>query len=218
MATLHVDTVNGHELKILDEEGSYTVPYVFGELKNDFYGLEKIEIGKEDCIIDIGANVGMFSIYAKKKFGCRIIAFEPVPTNFENFKKNIELNGFNLSDFELHNTAITDVEGGTITICTNPLNTGGSSTFQVEGAIINVCKTETLAKYITPDCKYLKIDCEGGEFSIIPTIVNDLNNFEYIGIEYHSYNSSQNPVELHNMILENFKGKIFHSDPNNPAS
>jgi FkbM family methyltransferase len=213
MTRLHTDSVNGIRLQIMDSEGSLTVPHVFSELKNNFYGLEDITLSKEDCIIDIGANLGMFSIYAKKKFGCRIIAFEPVPQNFENFKANILLNGFSLEDFELHNTAITDVEDGTITICTPQHNTGGSSTFLNSG-IPNECKTETVSKYITSDCKYLKIDCEGGEYAIIPTILDKLNQFEYIGIEYHKYNETQNASKLQKLILDNFRGKIYNSDPN----
>jgi FkbM family methyltransferase len=154
----------------------------------------------------------MFSIYAKKKFGCRVIAFEPVPLNFEQFKKNVILNGLSLSDIEMHFVAITDEEGGTIEIGTPEYNTGGSSVFH-KCNLMSVCKTERLSKYITNDCKYLKIDTEGGEYKIIPDILDKINNFSYVGIEYHSFNSNQSPLELHNLLKSSFKGTIFCQEP-----
>lgn len=159
----------------------------------------------------MGANVGMFSIYIKKKFGCKVIAFEPVPMNFKQFKKNIILNGLSLDDFELHNTAVTDVEGEIVRIGTPLDNTGGSSTYDFN-TNYSMCKTETLEKYITKDCKYLKIDCEGSEYSIIPSILHKINQFSYIGIEYHKFNEDQNPKVLHETLRMNFNGEMFHAD------
>ena len=205
------NTVGGMELTFEDISTSNTVPFVFGELQWDYYGLEQIQLSKDDIVLDIGANVGMFSIYVKKKFGCRVIAFEPVPLNFEQLKKNIILNGLSLSDIELHNTAITDVEGGEIRIGTPIHNTGGSSAFD-HNDNFSICKTETIDKYITEGCAYLKIDCEGGEYAIIPSILDKLNQFKYIGIEYHRLLSEQDPIALHNLLRSNFNGQMFYKE------
>lgn len=204
--------VHGIDLKFIDLKSSGTVDCVFTELQRDDYGLEQITLSPEDTVIDIGANIGMFSIYVKKKFGCRIIAFEPVLLNFNHLKENILLNGLKLEDFELHNTAITAEEGGVIKIGTPHYNTGGSSIFHsYENA--QDCKTERLDKYITDGCKYLKIDTEGGEYEIIPDIIDKVNTFSYVGVEYHKYYSSHNPKELHNLLKSNFKGTIFCQEP-----
>lgn len=202
-------TIGGIELTFEDVAESNTVNYVFGEFEEDFYGLEQIELSPNDTVLDIGGNVGMFSIYVKKKFGCKVIAFEPVPMNYEQFKKNMLLNGLSPDDIELHNVAITDVEGGEIKIGTPLCNTGGSSMFFTNEQLSSVCKTETINKYITEDCKYLKIDCEGGEYTIIPAILDKINQFAYIGIEYHKYNNQQNPQALHKLLTDVFVGKIF---------
>ena len=211
MKSTWTNTVGGIELTFEDIATSNTVPFVFGELRSDYYGLEKIQLSENDIVLDIGANVGMFSIYAKKKFGCRVIAFEPVLSNFEQFQKNIILNGLSLSDIELHNTAITDVEGGEIKIGTPKDNTGGSSAFY-HTHDMPICKTETIDKYITEGCVYLKIDCEGGEYAIIPTILDKLNQFKYIGIEYHKFSAAQDPIALHKSIESVFNGKIFYKE------
>jgi len=208
-------TLDGIDYKFLDIEGSISVPYIWNELIKNFYGINELNLTENDTIIDIGANVGMFSIYAKKKFNCKIISFEPVIQNFENFKKNIVLNGFSENDFYLNQVAITDKEGDEILIGTPKKNSGGSSKFE-PGIFTNKCKTETLDKYLINGCDYLKIDCEGGEYDIIPNILNKLKNIKYIGIEYHSYNNSQNALSLHKQLYENFDGKIFSNilDPN----
>lgn len=202
------DAVYGTHLKFIDMETSITVPYVFNELNTDRYGLEKINLEKNDTIIDIGANVGMFSIYAKKKFGCRVISFEPVPFNFENFKKNIVLNGLSLNDFEIYNLGISDTQE-TVNIGTPIYNSGGSSVFRTEN-ISSKCKMDTLEKYVDDTCKYLKMDCEGGEYFIIPNIINYINTFKYIGIEYHEFPNTKYPQDhLRKLLAKNFTGKIF---------
>jgi FkbM family methyltransferase len=206
---IHEDIIFNTDLKFKDLKSSNTVPYVFGELKSDRYGLEKICLQKTDTIIDIGANVGMFSIYAKKKFGCRIISFEPVPVNFEHFKENIILNNLKLSDFEIYNIAISDKEGETV-IGIDMSNTGGSSQF-IHSNITSKCKTDTLDKYLDNTCKYLKLDCEGGEYLILPHIIKKINIFKYLGIEYHEYSwiPSMSSMNLKNLVRDNFSGIVF---------
>lgn len=202
------EVVNGMPLIFKDLKSSGTMECVFSELARDVYGLEKVNLSPNDTVIDIGANIGMFSIYVKKKFGCRVIAFEPVPINIKHFKENVILNGLELSDFELHTIAITDTEDGVIHIGTPDGNTGGSSVYYTCD-IQNTCKTETLHKYIDNTCKYLKIDTEGGEYSIIPSILKELNKFQYLGIEFHEFTNEHSSVELYNTIKENFSGVIF---------
>lgn len=189
---------------------SETIKIVTRELETDYYGLERIKLSPNDTVIDIGGNIGMFSIYVKKKFGCKVIAFEPVPMNYEQFKQNILLNGLSLKDIELHNVAITDKEGSNIRIGTSVFNTGASSEFSQGSGIISKCRTETIDKYITPDCTYLKIDCEGAEYKIIPSILDKVNQFKYIGIEYHKLLQEHDPIALHKLLASKFNGNIFY--------
>ena len=204
------DVVHGIHLRFEDLKESGTVAFVFGELKNDYYGLERISLSEKDTVIDIGANVGMFSIYIRKKFGCRVIAFEPVPLNIYHFKRNILLNNLTDNDIEIHQTAITSQDENIIRIGTPFYNTGGSSVFHISNS--TECHTEILHKYIDSTCRYLKIDCEGCEYEIIPSIINEINHFDYIGIEYHKYINSQDPHSLHDLLRKSFNGIIFYKE------
>lgn len=46
----------------------------------------------EDIFVDIGANVGMYSMLAAKGRGCRVYAFEPEAQNFAVLNRNILVN------------------------------------------------------------------------------------------------------------------------------
>ncbi len=46
-----------------------------------------------DVLWDIGANVGLYSLYAAQR-GVTVLAFEPLPANLHALTTNIELNGF----------------------------------------------------------------------------------------------------------------------------
>jgi FkbM family methyltransferase len=42
--------------------------------------------------VDIGANVGAYTILAAKNAGANVISFEPIPTTFEKLQRNVEAN------------------------------------------------------------------------------------------------------------------------------
>ena len=50
------------------------------------------EIGPDDLLWDIGANVGIYSLYAALRQCCRVYAFEPGAANYYILNRNIELN------------------------------------------------------------------------------------------------------------------------------
>jgi len=55
------------------------------------------EIKKGDVVLDIGANIGYYTLIFASLVGekGKVYAFEPDPTNFALLKKNVEINGYN---------------------------------------------------------------------------------------------------------------------------
>lgn len=47
---------------------------------------------KDDLFIDVGANVGSYTVLASGVVGARSLAFEPVPNTFERLQRNIRTN------------------------------------------------------------------------------------------------------------------------------
>lgn len=56
------------------------------------YTAEKVFLKENDIVVDAGANIGLFSIFASKQNVQQIYAFEPQKEAIEILKKNIELN------------------------------------------------------------------------------------------------------------------------------
>jgi FkbM family methyltransferase len=47
---------------------------------------------EEDLFFDIGANIGVYTLYASQSSGCNVIAFEPESQNFSRLTQNIYCN------------------------------------------------------------------------------------------------------------------------------
>jgi len=60
-----------------------------------------IELRDGDCVFDVGANIGMASIFfCKERRAVRIFAFEPSPAAYACLKANIELHGADVRTFD----------------------------------------------------------------------------------------------------------------------
>jgi FkbM family methyltransferase len=76
-------------------------PGMAGATGNVYVGLHEFEdmsfvlhfLRPEDLLVDVGANIGSYSILAASGIGSRAIAFEPDGTAFDWLTRNIRLNG-----------------------------------------------------------------------------------------------------------------------------
>ena len=128
--------------------------------------------GPGDVFYDIGANVGIFTIYAAKARGVQVVAFEPNPFSFRVLVRNLELNGITGQV-----TPLCLALGGTTGPSTLALSHMGSGTIGNrlasakfgEGAI----SLETLAFSLDdlggwlPAPSHLKVDVDGNEPDIL---------------------------------------------------
>jgi FkbM family methyltransferase len=58
-----------------------------------FYLQEGISISPGDIVLDVGANIGAFTLFAARH-GAHVYAYEPIPATFELLQLNIQLHGF----------------------------------------------------------------------------------------------------------------------------
>ncbi len=72
----------------------YSAVYGKGEYEKDEINFLKRTLKKGDVFIDIGANVGLYTVVAAKLVGTtgQVIAFEPSKREYELLQKNIKLN------------------------------------------------------------------------------------------------------------------------------
>jgi FkbM family methyltransferase len=118
-----------------------------------------------DCFVDVGANIGTYSLIASRIVGPqgRVVAFEPAPRNLERLKDNISLNG--LTNVSLSEKAISDSCGAVdLYEVNNPQNSGQSSLEMRTGATKVSVFSTTLDKELgTSRVDVVKLDAEGYE-------------------------------------------------------
>jgi tRNA A58 N-methylase Trm61 len=62
-------------------------------MANDYYLTRTAVFREGDTVVDVGAHIGVFSIYLAKKFPfIKVYAVEPDPVNHNHLERNIELN------------------------------------------------------------------------------------------------------------------------------
>ena len=132
----------------------------------------------DDLFIDIGANIGSYTVLAAGVAGAKCISIEPVPQTFELLKKNIAINnlfdkvtplniGIGSQKTTLSFTKNLDVVNHVI------LHKPGE---QVEESISVSCKSLDLLLADQQSPSLLKIDVEGFEQEVINGGQSVLNN------------------------------------------
>jgi len=150
------------------------------------YSRSNFRINTNDVIIDIGAHIGLFTLYASQycKNGT-IFCFEPVDENYDILVDNITQN--NLKNVKPFKSAVSKSES-TITIYRNK-DEAGHSMFSFTSHALKV-DSISLKKIIDENsinqCNLIKIDCEGAEYEIIESLpLEYLKKISKLIIEYH---------------------------------
>lgn len=135
-----------------------------------------------DCFVDVGAEMGSFSLPVAHAFPkLSIHAFEPLPYNFKILNKNMDLNG--ITNTQTHNMAISSKQGKT-KLYLGTLSNGHNSLIHSEknnGKSIDV-QTQRLDSIITNKKVVMKIDVEGAEYEVIQSAQKLFENNSVLAI------------------------------------
>ncbi len=149
-------------------------------------------------IIDCGANVGVSVLYFKQLFPNAIVeAFEPDPNIVSYLKKNLSSN--KVEGIKLHEKAVwkddKGIEFGVEGADGGSVFLQGKKTIHIE----TVRLKDVLASYKEIDL--LKIDIEGAEVEVIKDCNEELSKVNYLFIEYHSWISNKQELDVLLSIL-----------------
>jgi FkbM family methyltransferase len=144
-------------------------------------------------ILDVGANIGMATIYFKKCFAdARIDAFEADPQITNILRRNVD--AFDLTNVTIHNVAasnkiaelefVSDGSDGGRLIDSEEL-----ATSTMESAPRFSVPAVRLKDWLSEPIDLLKIDIEGAEYDVIADCKDDLRLVRQIFVEYHSFSS-----------------------------
>lgn len=143
-------------------------------------------LDKSSVVFDVGGYIGDYTEAISQKFGCRVYLFEPVPAfynecvrRFRNNPSVVCLNyGLSSSSgwFEINlnnnESSFKKIEGGGIT-----------QQAQVRSI------TDVVAELGVEEINLIKINIEGGEFDLLPAILDSelINHIEYIQVQFHNF-------------------------------
>lgn len=178
--------------------------------------LSGIEYAKQYCrlntetdpvIIDIGANIGSFSIYAyglNQHLNPKIYAFEPHPDNANlseaNFKRN------SLANYRIIQKAVAGTDGIASFDISGAFDAFKLTDKSTETIEVITVKLSTFCSGNNIDSIHLlKMDIEGGEYDVIENDLDFINEkVEVMFIEYHNFDINDGQSLLTEALKANF--------------
>lgn len=180
--------------------------------------LSKVQGG--DVIVDVGANIGYYSMLAALKLkqdylNGRVIAFEPNLQNFDLLKKNVEAN--RLENVEFKNLAVGDHDGD-IKLFLSKENKGDHQVYYSADREFESCKMVTLDDFFDNDeqIDILKIDTQGYDLFVLKGFEKYLKSGKKIKLftEFWGYGNKKSGAsseEYFRVLKDNFR-EVFYID------
>ncbi len=173
--------VQGHKM-FLDSKDSMNLS-INGVYEEFETGLFQKEIKKGDVILDIGANIGYFTLIFANLVGetGKVYAFEPDSTNFSILEKNIKLNGYN--NIILINKAVSDNTGKLKLFLSDDSNGDHRTYDSNDGRELIEIDSVSIDDYfstLNKKVNFIKMDIQGAEYFAIKGMVDVLNSNEKI--------------------------------------
>jgi len=196
---------NGIQVKTMENIDSSTMAHIFFKKT---YG----DVEDNSTVIDIGANIGIYSIFAAATSKNTIVyAYEPELNNFNLLLENIKINNLekNVFPFKLAVSA----RGGEKELYLNDSPDSHSLYFKYPDRenksveIKCVSMKDIFEENNIKQCDILKLDCEGAEFEILYSTPDEyFKKIKIIRLEYHNQNGQNNIQSLiHFLKRKGFK-------------
>jgi len=190
----------------------------------DCYGSHLGGLKNVANIVDIGANVGFFTLFAASRFpDASIHSYEPVPANFQQLQANLARNpGLRV---HAHQQAV-GAKAGRLAMhlnCGSQFTSAASLVTGAGGSSIEVVCVE-FASVIQGlpggECDFLKLDCEGAEYEILygstPAL---LGRIHHLAMECHHRDDARQNIgamvaflEQHRFVVHT-QGNLVYANP-----
>jgi len=232
-----IKTIHGHSIVADGMDLSVTPELVF----NGYYGFPEEEFLKKvlrggDWFVDVGSNIGTFSLLAAQKVGAfgRIFSFEPNPRSYKLFSKSLVLNRMHERVIQRPCAVGSNKENVQLTFSKSRLGDGQISAKDIDGSIFS-SSIKKIDDVVTVDAlcvrlddeflvnlpiKILKIDVEGYESFVLKGAARLLKSqcFDNIMLdmvkEVAGSQWSDFLIEVRNIISLGYKVCTLNNDGN----
>ncbi len=162
-----------------------------------------------DChtIVDIGANIGVFTLYAAKKAPtARLFSVEPDPQTAEVLRDNIHINGLD-ARATVRECGVSG-EAGELPFYVSDKCSRGNSLYQYTADSHAITVPVIPLQQLLDDWKleqidFLKMDCEGAEYDALYRLPDSyFQHIRFLAIEYHHFSKepSHSPSALRSFL------------------
>ena len=192
--------VNGIKLELDEKRKGIDSDLIKNGIREKFayYFLMKY-LNKDDVVLDIGANIGYYSLSMSKRVK-NVIACEPVTDNYNRLKNNIRLN--KVKNIKTLKIALGDTFKYDTIFLNKCCNLCSFNIKSDKGEIVKVSTVDLLNKDY--DFNFLRMDAEGYEFEILKGAEKFLKKDNIrLMIEVHPHLLSDKFSDFVKIIIDN---------------
>ena len=174
--------------------------------KGDEYLRLEYNLNEDSIVFDIGGYVGDFAEKISKKFGCKIYLFEPSQSFYkkclERFKNNKNILCFNYG--------VGNLNGDFVLSNDNEASSTKRKISDKEGEKIKIKKiSNIIEEQRVNNIDLMKINIEGGEYDLLPFIINEnlISKINNIQVQFHNFipNAVKKREEITNLLKNTHK-------------
>ena len=199
-------TVDGIRLAGTTQDMIQRYVYVFGVWEPDLTAWMRSRLAPGRTLIDVGANVGYFSLLGSRLVGAtgRVVAIEALPATFAALQANIARNA--VANIRAVNVAATATEQTVTLYGGEAHNSGTTSTIAADGLRqLESVAGVPLAQVLRPDelatARVIKVDVEGGELGVLQgllPVIDELPHDVELAVEVSpdEVGDANGPIEL----------------------
>jgi FkbM family methyltransferase len=161
---------------------------------------------KDSILLDVGANIGIYSVYAGKVTGARVYAFEPSMMNLELLFRNVQENNLGnqvtIIPLALSNKdSVLDLfmskedlhwAGAHNSIGQNTSQNGQAMTDPKVSSQLSVTGANLITAFNVPAPTHIKIDVDGLESLVIEGLQSNIEKIDFILVEIDARNMAEN--------------------------
>lgn len=193
--------------------------------KENFTFFKKVSKPGMTCI-DIGAHIGLYSVFMSKSGPATVYSFEPTPSSVEVLRETVRVNKAS-DNVTVVPAAVSDksgkatfyIDNSPISVANSLVNVDFGEKFVRKGYEVDVVSIDDFVLKNNLNVDFIKIDAEGVEVQVLEGARNTfLNNRPsgILGIHPFAYTNAQQTLERIWMLTNEYQLKVL--DDGKPIS